>query len=81
MDSDTATVTSLGAREERWRETGEEELERSGYVPRILRDEVNPLIGGIFSREPLRSRRSPSKQPQERIRFALLPRLSNQTHG
>jgi hypothetical protein len=63
------------------RDTGEEELERSGSVPRILRDGANPYLEGIFARERLRSRRSPSKQPWERIRSAPLPRLSNQTHG
>jgi hypothetical protein len=39
-------------------------LERSGSVPRNLSDGANPHIGRIFSREPLRSRRSPSKQPR-----------------
>jgi hypothetical protein len=49
---------------ERQRGTGEEKLERSGSVPRILRDGANPHIRGIFSWELLRSRRSPSKQPR-----------------
>jgi hypothetical protein len=54
------------------RDTGEEEPERSGSVPRILRDGANPHLHGIFARERLRSRRSPSKQPWERIRSAPL---------
>jgi hypothetical protein len=45
------------------KETGEKKWERSNSVSQILRDGTNPHIGGIFSREPLRSRRSPSKQP------------------
>jgi hypothetical protein len=55
--------TSSGARDmsERRRKTREEKLERSGSVPRNLRDGANLHIGGIFSREPLRSRGSPTK--------------------
>jgi hypothetical protein len=49
------------------REMTEHEPERSGSVPRILRDGANPHIGSIISREPLHSLRSPSKQPRERV--------------
>jgi hypothetical protein len=50
---------------------GEEKAEWSRSVP----------LKGIFRRVPLCSRRSPSKHPRERIRSALIPRFSNQTHG
>jgi hypothetical protein len=55
------------------KETGKKKQEQSDSVSRILRDGTNPHIGGIFSREPLRSRRSPSKQSRERIRSRSYP--------
>jgi hypothetical protein len=46
---------------------GRAKQERSGSIPLILSDGANPHLGGIlYPLEPLRSHRSPSKQPRER---------------
>jgi hypothetical protein len=65
--------------EERGREgDGRQKWEQSGSVPQILADGANPHLASIFPLEPLRSDRSSSKQPWERISSTPLP---NQTHG
>jgi hypothetical protein len=58
-----------------------EKPERSGSVLRIMRNGANLHLVGIFSLEPFRSRRSPSKQQRDWVVSAPLQALSKQTQG
>jgi hypothetical protein len=83
----TADPDSETEERERQRETDMETREErgeskwSGSVPPILRDGANLHIGGIFSGERLRSRRSPSKQPRSSNSEAMAPNRITRSSG